>query len=71
MYQLAYMIGALQVYELHKEIVGSKKMTDRQFNDTFLQNNTIPIEMFRAIITDQKLNPDFATQWKFAEDILK
>lgn len=71
LYQLAYMMGALQIYELHKEIVGGKKMTDRQFNDTFLQNNTMPIEMFRAIITNQKLNPDYTTQWKFAEDILK
>lgn len=71
LYQLAYMMGALQIYELHKEIVGSKKMTDRQFNDTFLQNNTMPIEMFRAIITNQKLTPDYTTGWKFASDILK
>ncbi|MCZ2458675.1 MAG: DUF885 domain-containing protein [Chitinophagales bacterium] len=69
LYQLAYMMGALQMYQLHGEVVGKGKMTDRQFNDTFLQNNTIPIEMFRALVTDQKLNPDFSTQWKFEGDI--
>ena len=69
LYQLAYMMGALQMYQLHNEVVGKGKMTDRQFNDTFLQNNTMPIEMFRAIVTGQKLNPDFPTQWKFAGDI--
>lgn len=71
LYQLAYMMGALQMYQLHHEVVGKGKMTDRQFNDTFLQNNTIPIEMFRALVTDQKLSPDFSTQWKFAGDVLK
>lgn len=69
LYQLAYMMGALQMYQLHKEVVGAKKMTDKQFNDTFLKNGTMPIEMFRALITDQKLSPDFKSQWKFVGDV--
>lgn len=69
LYQLAYMMGALQMYQLHKEVVGAKKMTDKQFNDTFLKNGTMPLEMFRALITDQKLSPDFKSQWKFVGDV--
>ena len=65
LYQLAYMFGALQMYALHHEMVDSKKMTDREFNDAFLRENTIPIEMFRAIITQQKLPENFTTQWRF------
>jgi len=65
LYQLAYMFGALQMHALHHEIVDSKKMTDREFNDAFLHENTIPIEMFRAIITQQKLPENFVTQWRF------
>lgn len=65
LYQLAYMFGALQMHALHQEIVGSKKMTDKQFNDAFLHEGTIPIEMFRAIITNQKLPENFSTQWYF------
>ena len=65
LYQLAYMFGALQMHSLHHEIVDSKKMTDKQFNDAFLHEGTIPIELFRAIITNQKLTEDFTTAWKF------
>ena len=65
LYQLAYMFGALQMQALHQEIVGGKKMTDKQFNDAFLHEGTIPIEMFRAIITNQKLPENFTTLWRF------
>lgn len=71
LYQLAYMCGALQLYALHHEMVDSGKMTDREFNDAFLHNGTIPIEMFRAILTHQKLNPDFSTKWRFADNLLR
>lgn len=71
LYQLAYMMGALQIYQLHQDVVKSGKMTDKEFNDTFLHNGTMPIEMFRALVTDQKLNPDYTTQWRFAESSLK
>jgi hypothetical protein len=44
-------------------------MTEKQFHDTFLMENTMPIEMFRAIVTDQKLSRDFKTQWRFAGEL--
>jgi uncharacterized protein (DUF885 family) len=69
LYQIAYMIGGLQLRALYNEVVATKKMTEKQFHDTFLQENTIPIEMFRAIVTDQKLSTDFKTQWRFAKDL--
>ncbi len=69
LYQVAYMMGGLQLRALHHELVDSKKMTDKQFHDAFLKENAIPIEMFRAIVTGQKLSPDFATQWHFADDL--
>jgi len=66
LYQAAYMLGGLQIRALHGELVGTKKMTNRQFHDAILQENTMPIEMVRAILTRQKLSPDFATRWRFA-----
>ncbi|MFL9485599.1 DUF885 family protein [Chitinophagaceae bacterium LWZ2-11] len=69
LYQIAYMMGGLQIRALHKELVDGKKMTDKQFHDAFLKENTIPIEMFRAIILNQKLSKDFTTQWKFAGEL--
>lgn len=65
LYQIAYLIGGLQQYALHKEMVDSGKMTNRAFNDALLKENRIPIELIRASITDQKLTRDFSTHWKF------
>jgi uncharacterized protein (DUF885 family) len=65
LYQIAYLIGGLQQYAMHKELVDSGKMTNRQYNDALLKENRIPIEMLRAAITNQKLTRDFTTNWRF------
>lgn len=65
LYQLAYMIGAFQVWQLRHELVETKKMTDKQFHDAILKENCIPIEMVRALLTNQKLTKDFKSNWKF------
>ena len=65
LYQLAYMTGAFQFYELKKELVDSKKMTFKQFHDAILKENNMPVEMVRAILLKQDLNKDFKTNWRF------
>ena len=65
LYQIAYLIGGLQQYYLHHELVDSGKMTNRQFNDALLHENRIPIEMIRAVLTNQKLTRDYKTNWMF------
>ena len=65
LYQIAYLIGGLQQYAMHKELVDSGKMTNRAYNDALLKENRIPIEMLRAAITNQKLTRDFVTTWRF------
>ena len=65
LYQIAYLIGGLQLYSLHRELVDSGKMTNRAFHDWILKENRIPIEMVRAILTRQKLTRDFRTNWRF------
>ncbi len=65
LYQIAYMVGAFQFWEMRRELVESKKMTNRQFHDAILQQNNIPVEMLRALLTNQKLTRDFQTNWKF------
>ncbi len=65
LYQVAYMLGGLQFYSLHREFVDSKKMSDRDFHDTILKEGPIPVEMVRAILSNQKLNPDYRASWKF------
>jgi uncharacterized protein (DUF885 family) len=65
LYQIAYLIGGLQFYSLHHELVDSKKMTNRAFHDRIYQENRMPVEMVRAILTNQKLTRDFRSNWKF------
>ena len=64
-YQAAYMLGGLQIRALHKELVESGKMTNRDFHDAILRENSIPIEMIRASLTGQTLTPEFETSWRF------
>ncbi|MGZ5482013.1 MAG: DUF885 family protein [Pyrinomonadaceae bacterium] len=65
LYQIAYLLGGRQFYALHHELVDSKKMTNRAFHDWILKENRIPVEMVRAILTNQKLTRDFKTGWRF------
>ena len=65
LYQVAYMIGGLQLMALKQELVDSGKMSYTEFHDRVMKENLIPIEMLRATFTDQPLKRDFSTQWKF------
>lgn len=65
LYQIAYMIGALQFYALKKELVDSKKMSYKQFHDAVMRENNMPVEMVRAILTNQAIGRDFKTSWRF------
>jgi uncharacterized protein (DUF885 family) len=65
LYQAAYMLGALQFRALHRELVGSGKMKDREFHDAILKLNSMPVELVRASLTRQPLNKDFTSTWKF------
>lgn len=65
LYQLAYMIGALQIRALKEEVVGSGKMSLKQFNDAVMKENNMPIEMLRALLLKSPLTEDYKSQWRF------
>jgi len=65
LYQAAYLLGGLQFYALHKELVGPGKLSNRAFHDAVLKENRIPVAMVRALLTKQKLTRDYAADWKF------
>ncbi|HEY1948184.1 MAG TPA: DUF885 family protein [Bryobacteraceae bacterium] len=69
LYQAAYLLGGLQFYALHKEIVDSGKMTNRQFHDAILKENYLPVEMMRASLLHIPVTRDYRTHWKFYETI--
>jgi hypothetical protein len=67
LYQAAYMLGGMQFYALHRELVGSRRMTDRAFHDAILQGGRMPVEMVRARLMNQAPTRDYVARWKFAE----
>jgi uncharacterized protein (DUF885 family) len=65
LYQLAYMIGGLQFMAIKRELVDSGKMTYRQFHDSVLHENNMPVAMVRAILTNQNLPKNYKAEWRF------
>ena len=64
------MLGGLQLMALHDELVDSGKMTDRNFHDQILQNNSMPIEMVRAALTGMELERDYRPSWYFYGEVV-
>jgi uncharacterized protein (DUF885 family) len=67
LYQAAYMLGGLQIRSLYRELVESKKMSPKDFHDSVIQQNSIPIELIRAALTDEALTGDPISKWRFAD----
>jgi len=65
LYQVGYMMGAIQLRALYTEAVKGGKMTEKQFHDSVLQGGMMPIEMVRAHVLGLKLPRDYASSWKF------
>lgn len=65
LYQVAYLIGGLQILSLKNELVDSGKMTYKDFHDAIMKENNMPIEMVRATLINQPVRRDFKTKWKF------
>lgn len=68
LYQLAYMIGGLQFYQLKRELVDTGKMTIRQFHDAALHQNVMPIELLRYILRDEPIPQNLTTSWRFYDN---
>jgi uncharacterized protein (DUF885 family) len=65
LYQCAYLMGALQIRALRRELVDSHTMTERQFHDALLHEGPMPIELLRADLTHRKVTRDFQSSWGF------
>jgi hypothetical protein len=66
LYQVGYMMGAIQIRTLFADLVKSGKMPEKQFHDSIMQGGSMPIEMVRARLTGTKLPRDYKTSWKFS-----
>ena len=65
LYQVGYMLGGLQFMALKNEMTSENKMSLKQFHDAVLQQNSMPVEMLRNILTNQPLKEAYKTSWRF------
>ncbi|EAQ80348.1 DUF885 family protein [Blastopirellula marina] len=65
LYQAGYMLGGLQFRSLHRQLVDSGEMSDRQFHDAIIQQNFAPVSMVRDILMQKELTADYRPQWNF------
>lgn len=65
LYQIAYMIGALQLRSLHEELVTRSGWSEKAFHDAVLQSGPMPVELIRARLRGEGLPREFAAGWRF------
>ena len=65
LYQVGYMLGALQIYALRKETVQTGQTDEKDFHDSFLKGNCMPIELVRALVQDRQLSREQKPSWRF------
>src|SRR5690606_24205656 len=65
LYQCAYLLGGLQLRELHAELVSSGRMSEREFHDAVLRENAIPIALIRARLSGATLERPELPRWRF------
>ena len=68
LYQIAYMIGALQFRALYEDLVVSGQVSERDFHDNIMQGGRMPVELVRARLTGEALSADFESRWRFYRD---
>lgn len=70
LYQVAYMIGGLQMRALKAETVGAGLMSEREFHDAVLTYGSIPIELIRAGLLAESpdaIRRDWEASWRWDE----
>lgn len=69
LYQAGYMLGALQLYALRREVVGGGGVSEKEFHDRIMREGQMPIEMLRALMKGEELEPGHESSWTFYEGL--
>lgn len=65
LYQAAYLLGGLQLRGLRREVVDTKRMTEKAFHDEILRQGSMPIALLRLALSKEPLTRDMSIDWKF------
>jgi hypothetical protein len=67
LYQVAYMIGGMQLRALYDELVATGRMTELQYHDAVLQGGAMPVGMVRArLLETERFTPEYRPNWRWA-----
>jgi uncharacterized protein (DUF885 family) len=69
LYQMAYLLGGIQIRSLYRELVESGRMTARAFHDEMLRQGSMPIALLRLATGTERLRPDMPLDWRFYGDV--
>ncbi|ROV89713.1 hypothetical protein VMCG_10350 [Cytospora schulzeri] len=59
LYQAGYFLGAMQLYALREEVLGQGLLGEKEFHDSVLKANEMPIELLRALILEKDLRREY------------
>jgi len=65
LYQCSYLVGGKQLWSLRDQLVVNGDWSEREFHDTVLHQNSIPIHFIRSALLDEPLPRDAAPDWRF------
>ena len=65
LYQMAYLVGGLQIRGIRKELVDSGRMTEKAFHDEILRQGSMPIAYLRLALPGDPLTPKTVVDWPF------
>lgn len=65
LYQAAYLLGGMQLYALHRELVESGDWSEPDFHEAVLRQNSIPPDLIRAYLSGEELTHDLPITWRF------
>ncbi|MDF1799335.1 MAG: DUF885 family protein [Planctomycetota bacterium] len=65
LYQAAYLLGGMQLYALHQELVARGDWSEPDFHDAILRQNSIPPDLIRALLSGTELTRDLPIDWRF------
>jgi hypothetical protein len=69
LYQIAYMVGALQFRALYRDFVETGTMSPKDFHDRILKGNIMNVEMVRLLLGNMKIDLDFTPGWRFYGEV--
>ncbi len=67
LYQLAYLVGGLQLRAIRRELVDAGPMTEKAFHDEVLRQGNMPLALLRLSMGGRKLTPETSVEWRFDE----